>query len=161
MYVYEKSALDAFEKIKEVSDGMDEVFLRKALKPYSKGKTALAQAEELITLIDKKRKLIAFYYDIKEAVETLKPEHKRLLGEKYGFIGNGVTDEINRNYFRKTLLATAKFAKAMQDKGYTPEKYEQAAKEFYFFDEILCAKKESEKRAKTIGVLRPTDENAR
>ena len=101
MHVYERSALDAYEKTEEVLHGMDEVFFKKALKPYSKGKTALAQAEELITLIDKKRKLIAFYYDIKEALDTLKPEHKRLLGEKYGFIGNGVTDEINRNYFRK------------------------------------------------------------
>lgn len=158
MHVYERSALEAYEKTEEVLHGMDEVFFKKALKPYSKGKTALAQAEELITLIDKKQKLIAFYYDIKEALGTLKPEHKRLLGEKYGFIGNGVTDEINRNYFRKILLATAKFAKAMQDKGYTPEKYEQTAKEFYFFDEILCAKKESEKRCKSIGTLRPVNE---
>lgn len=154
MFVYEKATLSAYDKIEEVLNGFNAVFEKKALTPYSRSKTALAQIEELIELMQKKDELIEFYATITEAIDALKPDHRRILGEKYGFIGSGVTDPLNRNYFRKTLLATKNFAKAMENFGFTPEKYEEIAKKFCFFDEILNDKKQSEKHVKRLGTLR-------
>lgn len=154
MFVYEKATLTAYDKIEEVLAGFDAVFEKKALTPYSRSKTALAQIDELIELMQKKDELIEFYTIITDALDSLKPEHRRILGEKYGFIGSGVTDPLNRNYFRKTLLATKNFARAMESLGFTPEKYEEIAKNFCFFDEILSDKKRSEKHVKRLGCLR-------
>ena len=154
MRVYEKATLEAFCKTEEVLEGMDSVFMKRAFKPYDRGKTAERQAEELIAIIEKKKKLISFYLDVKKALKSLKPEHEKILADRYGFGDDGVTFEKDRNYFKKLLLATEKFSIAMQNLGYTQDKYEELAAEFYFFDEILNDKRESEKNARNIGKLR-------
>ena len=98
--------------------------------------------------------MIAFYSDITTAVHRLKAEHRRLIQEKYGMVGGGVSDEQNRNYYRKLLLATRKFAEQMEELGYDEKRYESLIKEFYFLDEIYYDKKRKERPEKKIGILR-------
>ena len=69
-------------------------------------------------------------------------------------VGGGVSDEQNRNYYRKLLLATRKFAEQMEELGYDEKRYESLIKEFYFLDEIYYDKKRKERPEKKIGVLR-------
>ena len=154
MFVYERTLLEGYDKTQEVIEGIDSVFLKTALTPYRRGLSALNQAEELIAMIEKKQRLIDLYYDIKESLDAIKPKFKRILGERYGFMGDGVSGVQDRNYYRKLLLSTDKFAKAMADKGYTAEKYAAIVKEFHFLDEIFTDKLNSEKRAAKIGKLR-------
>lgn len=151
--IYAKTALEGYTKVEDVIEIMDESFLKKAIVPYGRYKTAEKQAEELIGLIEKKKRLIAFYSDITTAVHGLKSEHRRLLEEKYGMVGGGVSDEQNRNYYRKLLLATRKFALQMEELGYDEEKYQSLIKEFYFLDEIYYDKKRKERPERKIGVL--------
>ena len=152
--IYAKTALTGYTKVEDVIEIMDESFLRKAIVPYGRYKSAEKKAEELIDLIEKKKRLIAFYSDITTAVHRLKAEHRRLIQEKYGMVGGGVSDEQNRNYYRKLLLATRKFAEQMEELGYDEKRYESLIKEFYFLDEIYYDKKRKERPEKKIGVLR-------
>lgn len=154
--IYAKTALTGYTKVEDVIEIMDEAFLRKAIVPYGRYKSAEKQAEELIDLIEKKKRLIAFYSDITTAVNGLKPEHGRLIREKYGMVGGGVSDVPNRNYYRKLLLATRKFAGRMAELGYDEKRYESLIKEFYFLDEIYYDKKRMERPEKKIGVLHNT-----
>ncbi len=153
MFAYERTLLEAYDKIGNVLEGMDSVFMKTALAPYRRGLTAEAQAEQLIALIEKKKKLVTLYYDITEALDAIKPKFKRILGERYGFSGNGISDVQDRNYYRKLLLSTDKFVKKMAEIGYTEEKYADIAREFHFIDEIYHDKKQREKNAAKIGVL--------
>ena len=150
--IYEKTALEGYTKIGEIIEWMDEAFLKRASAPYVKGQTAQKQAERLIDLIEKKKRLIDFYYDIKEATESLKEEHRLLLREKYGVI-EPMNIERNRNYFRKLLLATDKFGKAMEERGYDETKYKKLIKEFFFLSEIYARRKAKEEACRKRGVL--------
>ena len=69
-------------------------------------------------------------------------------------VGGGVSDQPNRNYYRKLLLATRKFAGRMAELGYDEKRYESLIKEFYFLDEIYYDKKRMERPEKRLGVLR-------
>ena len=81
--IYAKTALTGYTKVEDVIEIMDESFLRKAIIPYGRYKSAEKQAEELIDLIEKKKRLIAFYSDITTAVHRLKAEHRRLITANY------------------------------------------------------------------------------
>lgn len=140
MLIYAKTALEGYTKVEEVIEGMDAVFIKRALATRCGG-DALKQSEELIELIEKKKRLIRFFDDIRSSVESLKAEHKRIIKERYGITPGGVTDKPDRNYFRKLLLATEKFAAAMRDLGYTDERYGRIVDEFCFLDEIYYEKK--------------------
>ena len=71
MLIYAKTALEGYTKVEEVIEGMDAVFIKRALATRCGG-DALKQAEELIELIEKKKRLIRFYDDIRSSVESLK-----------------------------------------------------------------------------------------
>ena len=52
--IYAKTALTGYTKVEDVIEIMDDSFLRKAIIPYGRYKSAEKQAEELIVLIEKK-----------------------------------------------------------------------------------------------------------
>ena len=69
MLVYERTLLEAYDKTEEILEGMDSVFMKTALMPYRRGISAERQAEELIELIEKKKRLIKLHHDITEALD--------------------------------------------------------------------------------------------
>lgn len=153
MLAYEKTMLEVYVKTKNIIDLADAAFMKKALTPYRRGMTALAQAEELIGMIEKKNKLIRLYSDITVALNSIALKFRRILGEKYGFFTDGDVGIKDRGYYRKLSLATYKFSEAMKSMGYTEEKYAETIDEFAFIGEIYSEILSAEKKARDTGKL--------
>ena len=134
MFIEQKALLRSLEEMSGIIESMDRRFMLKALGSFSCRLPAEVQAERLIELTERKKKLLILRLDVFEALNAIKPEYRRILAEKYGFDEEkkGVTDEKNRNYYRKLALSIGKFAKALDETGVTTEKIRELAKSFYF-----------------------------
>lgn len=154
MLAYEKTMLKVYVKTQNIIDLADAAFMKKALTPYRRGMTALAQAEELIGMLEKKRKLVRLYSDISVALNSIALKFRRILGERYGFFTDVDVEIKDRGYYRKLSLATYKFSEAMKSIGYTEAKYAETVEEFAFIGEIYSEILSTEKKARDTGKLR-------
>lgn len=158
MFIEQKALLRSLEEMSGIIESMDRRFMLKALGSFSCRLPAEVQAERLIELTERKKKLLILRLDVFEALNAIKPEYRRILAEKYGFDEEkkGVTDEKNRNYYRKLALSVGKFAKALNETGVTTEKIRELAKSFYFLSEAISIEKAHLIGAANFGVMKNT-----
>lgn len=158
MFIEQKALLRSLEEMSGIIESMDRRFMLKALGSFSCRLPAEAQAERLIELTERKKRLLLLRLNVCEALRNIKPEYRRILAEKYGFDEEkkGVTDEKNRNYYRKLALAVGKFASALETEGIDAEKIREEAACFHFLAEAISIEKNHSVGASNFGVLRNT-----
>ncbi len=158
MFIEQKALLKSLEEISGIIESMDRRFMLKAIGSFSCRLPAEQQASRLIELTERKKRLLILRLDVYEALRGLKPEYRRILAEKYGFDEEkrGVTDEKNRNYYKKLALATGKFAKVLEAQGLTTEKIRELAASFHFISEAIAVEKAHSISAANFGVLKNT-----
>ncbi len=156
MFAYEKAILKSYGKFEEVIDCMDESFMRKALKTFSSRMPTEKLAEKLIDMTERKKSLVRLYFSVGDALSSLKAEDQRILSERYGFDSGkkGVTDEQNRNYYRKLALAVGRFSAALAKTGADSETLEEMRRKFHFIDEACAEALAKEKAVLKIGPLK-------
>lgn len=148
MFTYEKSLLKTFGEIEDVLELMDRSFYKRAVGSHSSKLSAYDEAEEMIELIELKKELIALYLTVSDVLSGLKKEDYRLLDERYGFFGDKrVTDEVNRNYYRKLALAVGRFSYRLRKSGITEDRFKNLTKKFHFLAEAYAEEKAKENAA--------------
>ena len=85
MFIEQKALLRSLEEMSGIIESMDRRFMLKALGSFSCRLPAEVQAERLIELTERKKKLLILRLDVFEALNAIKPEYRRILAEKYGF----------------------------------------------------------------------------
>lgn len=135
MFIEQKALLRSLEEMSGIIESMDRRFMLKALGSFSCRLPAEVQAERLIELTERKKKLLILRLDVFEALNAIKPEYRRILAEKYGFDEEkkGVTDEKNRNYYRKLALSVRKICQSSRRNGRYDGKNSGTRKKFLFF----------------------------
>lgn len=158
MFIEQKALLRSLDEMSGIIESMDRRFMLKALGSFSDRLPAAAQAERLIMVTERKKRLLILRLDIYDALRMLKPDYRRILAEKYGFDENkkGVTDEKNRNYYRKLALAVGKFKKSLDSVGVTTEKIREYASTFHFLSEAIAIEKSHSVSAANFGILKNT-----
>lgn len=158
MFIEQKALLRSLDEISGIIESMDRRFMLKALGSFSCRLPAEMQAEKLIELTERKKRLLVLRLDVYDALRMIKPEYRRVLAEKYGFDEDkkGVTDEKNRNYYRKLALAVGKFKKSLDSLDITTEKIRELAGQFHFLSEAIAVEKSHSVSAANFGVLRNT-----
>ncbi len=158
MFIEQKALLRSLDEMSGIIESMDRRFMLKALGSFSCRLPAEAQAEKLIELTERKKRLLVLRLDVYDALRMIKPEYRRVLAEKYGFDEDkkGVTDEKNRNYYRKLALAVGKFKKSLDSLDITTEKIRELAGQFHFLSEAIAVEKSHSVSAANFGVLRNT-----
>ena len=141
-----------------IIESMDRRFMLRALGSFSCRLPAEVQAEKLIELTERKKQLLILRLNVYDALNAIKPEYKRILAEKYGFDEDkkGVTDEKNRNYYRKLALAVGKFKKSLDSLDVTTEKIREFAQKFHFLSESIAIEKSHSVSASNFGILKNT-----
>ena len=158
MFIEQKALLRSLDEMSGIIESMDRRFMLKALGSFSCRLPAEMQAEKLIELTERKKRLLVLRLDVYDALRMIKPEYRRVLAEKYGFDEDkkGVTDEKNRNYYRKLALAVGKFKKLLDSLDITTEKIRELAGQFHFLSEAIAVEKSHSVSAANFGVLRNT-----
>ncbi len=158
MFIEQKALLRSLDEMSGIIESMDRRFMLKVLGSFSCRLPAAAQAEKLIELTERKKKLLILRLDILDALNMIKPDYRRMLAEKYGFDEDkkGVTDEKNRNYYKKLALAVGKFKKSLDTLDVTTEKIREYASTFHFLSESVAIEKAHSASAANFGVLKNT-----
>ncbi len=155
MFVEQKALLASLESASAVIESMDRKFFMKALGSFSCRLPVETQAERLIAMTERKRELLDLVADARDALNSLKPESRRLLTEKYGIDGaKQSTDEKNRNYYRKLALAVGKFAAALKSYGLDSLEIAKKAERFAFLAEALGREKSKSISSANFGTLK-------
>ena len=158
MFIEQKALLRSLDDMSGIIESMDRRFMLRALGSFSCRLPAEVQAEKLIELTERKKQLLILRLNVYDALNAIKPEYKRVLAEKYGFDEDkkGVTDEKNRNYYRKLALAVGKFKKSLDSLDVTTEKIREFAQKFHFLSEAIAIEKSHSVSASNFGILKNT-----
>lgn len=158
MFVEQKALLRSLDETSGIIESMDKRFMFRALGSFSCRLPAEVQAERMIGLIERKKKLLILRLNVYEALRGIKPEYRRILAEKYGFDEEkkGVTDEKNRSYYKKLALAVGKFKLELDKTGVTTDEIKELAKTFHFLAEAVAKEKAHSVSAANFGVLKNT-----
>lgn len=158
MFIEQKALLRSLDEMSGIIESMDRRFMLKTLGSFSCRLPVAVQAERLIELTERKKKLLILRLDIINTLNTIKPDYRRMLAEKYGFDEdkNGITDEKNRNYYKKLALAVGKFKKSLDTLDVSTEKIREYAKTFHFLSEAIAIEKAHSVSAANFGVLKNT-----
>lgn len=158
MFIEQKALLRSLDEMSGIIESMDRRFMLRALGSFSCRLPAEVQVEKLIELTERKKQLLILRLNVYDALNAIKPEYKRVLAEKYGFDEDkkGVTDEKNRNYYRKLALAVGKFKKSLDSLDVTTEKICESAQKFHFLSEAIAIEKSHSVSASNFGILKNT-----
>ena len=127
--LYAKTVLYLYPCIDKVTEQIDELLLKKALSSGSDFSPCISQCEKMVELGVHNARLIELKAEVKKILGDFTEEENAFFGYRYFHEtkkgAESYVDSYSRTYFRKQERALYKFAEAMEEKGFTDERFEE------------------------------------
>ena len=153
MCYYEKVLLLSYPHLANIIDDMDKLVCQKAYSSFTNNISCLDLSEKIITIIDKKDRLIDLKIKLDEIFKNFSIEELWLLEQKY-FKRKSVLKKLSgkitiqytlRTYFRKQNRLLEKFSKSLCHKGMIESWFLERYGDIEWFNSLYSRLKYEEK----------------
>ena len=148
MCYYEKTLLVSYTTLESVVEELEGLVMAKALASFSSRDSCERQAEKILSLIEKKSKLIELKQKLDEVFVLMSSESLELISYKYFKTESERPDfdHTSRKYFRKQIKALKEFSQKLLKAGMTEEWFKNKFLDISFLNSIYSRMKKNESK---------------
>lgn len=150
--LYAKTVLYLYPCIDKVNEQIDELLYKKALSSKDDFSPCIVLCEKMAELGVQNARLLMLKAEVAGILGDFTREERAIFGYRYfhekGAGAEGFVDSYSRTYFRKQERALNKFADALEERGFTDERFESEYLAVDFIRELYRRVKIREERAR-------------